>query len=254
MHYFSCSAGPGAVSINSTPTRYTQLVFLHLVGSVRHVVNSGASEAPNVDALFFMVGWVRCGFHKKRARTRYPECVFLHPVGFAGHIVHSGVSRARNVDVLFSCSGRPGAVSIKSETGHVMPNLCFCIRCVRGIKCDHTIFHTRVGPVRIRQISSRTRYIELVFLHPVGFVGHVVHSGVSGVQNVIALLFIFGWDRFGFYKKKAGTHYAELVFLNLVGSTRYIVLSVGSGAQNGDALFFMLGCPRCGFTKKRVGT
>jgi hypothetical protein len=135
-----------------------------------------------------------------------------------------------------------------------MPNLCFCIRCVRGIKCDHTIFHTRVGLVRIRQISSRTRYIELVFFHPVGFVGHVVDSGVSGVQNVIALLFIFEWDRFGFDKKKAGTHYAELVFLNLVGSARYIVLSDGSGAQNGDALFFMLGCPRCGFTKKRVGT
>jgi hypothetical protein len=34
-------------------------VFLHPLGSVGQVVHCGASEAQNVDALFFMPGWDR---------------------------------------------------------------------------------------------------------------------------------------------------------------------------------------------------
>jgi hypothetical protein len=37
-----------------------------------------------------------------------------------------------------------------------------------------------------------THYTEPVFLHPVVFVGHVVHSGSFGLQNVDAQLFMFG--------------------------------------------------------------
>jgi hypothetical protein len=71
---------------------------------------------------------------------------------------------------------------------------------------------------------------ELVFLHPVGGAGHVVHSGASGARNIDALFFLLGWDRYDSKKKRAGTQYAELVFFPPVGSAAQIVHYGASGA------------------------
>jgi hypothetical protein len=60
--------------------------------------------------------------------TPWAEHVFLNPVGSAGHVVHSSVSGAQNVDAEFLSSGGTSTDSTKSVSGHVMPNLCFCIR------------------------------------------------------------------------------------------------------------------------------
>jgi hypothetical protein len=42
---------------------------------------------------------------------------------------------------------------------------------------------------------AETVYVELVFLHPVGFTGHVVHSAAFGVRNIDTLFFVLRWDR-----------------------------------------------------------
>jgi hypothetical protein len=79
-------------------------------------------------------------------------------------------------------------------------------------RCVRAIFYAQVGPVRIRQKSIGTGNAGLVFYHPLGSAGHVVHSVASGARNIDVLFFIIGRAWCGFYKKHTGTRYSELVF------------------------------------------
>jgi hypothetical protein len=70
-----------------------------------------------------------------------------------------------------------------------------------------------------------THYVKLVFLHSVGYAGHVVHSSASGARNIDALFFMLRWDQYEFDKKCIRTRYTELVFLHPVGSAGHLVHS-----------------------------
>jgi hypothetical protein len=88
------------------------------------------------------------------------------------------------------------------------------------------------------KIHVRTRYAELVILHPEGSAGHIVHFGVSEVRNIDAVFFLIGWDQYGVDKSALGDVMLNLCFLHLVGSAGYVVHSSASGARNIDTLFF----------------
>jgi hypothetical protein len=64
----------------------------------------------------------------------------------------------------------------------------------------------------IQQKVRRACYAELVFLHPVGSAGRVVHSGAFGVRKLDALFFILGWVWCAFHKSTPGQVMPNLSF------------------------------------------
>jgi hypothetical protein len=88
-----------------------------------------------------------------------------------------------------------------------------------------------------------TCYPELVFYHPMGSAGHIVHFGASSARNVDALFFMIVWASCCFIKKRTGTRCSELVFCYPVGSACHAVNSGAYMERNIDALFSSSGGP-----------
>jgi hypothetical protein len=137
----------------------------------------------SVEALFFMLRWDPYGFHKKHVRTRYTELVvFCIRWDVRVMLYISVCPGCETSSHYFSYSGRPGAVSIKSAPGHVMPKLCFfasgeicgsrsAFWCVWAVKHRSTIFHARVVPVQIQQKMHWDRLHQTCVFVSIGIYG-----------------------------------------------------------------------------------
>jgi hypothetical protein len=118
-------------------------------------VDFSVSRARNVIAEFFIIGWDRYGFDKKRTGTLYSEPMFLHLVGSVGHQVYFGAFWTQNKIALFSYLVETSTDSTISALGHIYAELVFfasygifgshsAFQCSLGMKFRRTTFHAQV--------------------------------------------------------------------------------------------------------------
>jgi hypothetical protein len=81
-----------------------------------------------------------------------------------------------------------------------MSNLCFCIWwdmpvtwCIL-VRSGREMSMLGWDWYGFNKRRTGTRYIELVFLHKMGYAGHVVHSGTSRSRNIDALFLMLRVD------------------------------------------------------------
>jgi hypothetical protein len=86
-------------------------------------------------------------------------------------------------------------------------------RCVWAVKCRHTNFNARVGPVRFQQKVCRDTLHRTCVFTSVGIHGSCnALRCVWAVKHPCTIFFVLRSAWCGFHQKHAKTHYFELVF------------------------------------------
>jgi hypothetical protein len=122
------SEGPSNMrEILNKSLKILQHMFLHLVGSVGHVVHSGVFGPRNIDALFLCSGGTYTDSTKTAPGDLTPKLCFCFRSDLrVTYRIPMHLSCATSTHY-FSCVGGPGVVSTKSVFGHLTPDLCLCI-------------------------------------------------------------------------------------------------------------------------------
>jgi hypothetical protein len=183
-----------------TGTSYAELVILHPVGSVGHIVHSRASGYEMSTHYFSCSSGTRAVSIQSAQGHVMPKFCFYIRSDLRVTWCIRGVKRRHTI----FCA-QVGAVRFpyKVRRDTFTPILCVFASgkiCgsrssfwgVRAANIDTLFFILEWDRYGFDKKCTRTRNTELVFLHPVGSVGHVVHSAAFRARNDLHYISCWG--------------------------------------------------------------
>jgi hypothetical protein len=136
-----------------------------------------------------MLWWDQNKFYKKRRDTLRGTCVFASGGICGSRIAFQCIRGTKHQRTIFHGRVRPVWISQKAHRDTLRGTCTFASSgicgshsafwCVRGVKHRCTIFMLGWDLYIFHKKARRDRLHQTCVLHPVGSVGHVVHSSMS---------------------------------------------------------------------------